>query len=142
MIDFDNRPWGRWEEYIFEPSYRVKRIVVYPGKRLSLQRHKLRAEVWVIVSGSGIMTLDDKTFPVKTGDVIQIPKMGIHRLENDSEVTSLVFIETQIGICPEDDTFVLSYLMVLYPLMRKANNSWKKSLSLPNSITIRLLDLL
>ena len=103
MIDFDNRPWGRWEEYIFEPSYRVKRIVVYPGKRLSLQRHKLRAEVWVIVSGSGIMTLDDKTFPVKTGDVIQIPKMGIHRLENDSEVTSLVYIETQIGICPEDD---------------------------------------
>ncbi len=103
MMDFDNRPWGRWEEYIFEPSYRVKRIVVYPGKRLSLQRHKLRSEVWVIVNGSGIMTLDEKTFPVKTGDVIRIPKLGIHRLENDSADTPLVFIETQIGICPEDD---------------------------------------
>ena len=34
MIDFDNRPWGRWEEYLFEPSYRVKRIFVFPGKRL------------------------------------------------------------------------------------------------------------
>ncbi len=103
MLDFDNRPWGRWEEYVFEPTYRVKRIVVYPGKRLSLQRHKLRAEVWVIVSGGGIMTLDEKEFPVKTGDVIRIPKNGIHRLENDSEDTPLVFIETQMGICPEDD---------------------------------------
>ena len=44
MIDFDNRPWGRWEEYIFEPTYRVKRIFVFPGKRLSLQRHKMRAD--------------------------------------------------------------------------------------------------
>ena len=103
MIDFDNRPWGRWEEYIFEPSYRVKRIIVYPGKRLSLQRHKLRSEICVIVGGSGIMTLNEDTFPVKTGDVIQIPKYGIHRLENDSEDIPLVFIETQMGICPEDD---------------------------------------
>ncbi len=103
MIDFDNRPWGRWEEYIFEPSYRVKRIIVFPGKRLSLQRHKLRSEVWVIAEGSGIMTLDDRTFPVKKGDVIEIPKYSIHRLENNTEDQPLVFIETQMGICPEDD---------------------------------------
>ena len=103
MIDFDNRPWGRWEEYIFEPTYRVKRIIVFPGKRLSLQRHKLREEVWVFVDGSGIMTLDDKTFPVKKGDVIRIPKYGIHRIENNTEDSPLVFIETQMGVCPEDD---------------------------------------
>ena len=103
MIDFDNRPWGRWEEYIFEPTYRVKRIVVFPKKRLSLQRHFLRSEIWVIVSGKGLMTLDDKTFPIQTGDVVQIAKEQVHRVENDSEDTPLVLIETQLGICPEDD---------------------------------------
>lgn len=103
MIDFDNRPWGRWEEYIFEPTYRVKRIVVYPGKRLSLQRHQLRSEIWVIVSGSGLMTLDDKTFEIKQGDVINIAKKQIHRVQNNTEDTPLVLIETQLGICPEDD---------------------------------------
>ena len=36
LLDADNRPWGRWEEYLNEPGYRVKRIVVHPGKRLSL----------------------------------------------------------------------------------------------------------
>ena len=99
MIDFDNRPWGRWEEYIFEPTYRIKRIFVFPGKRLSLQRHRLREEVWVIVEGSGLMTLGDKTL----GDVLNIPKYTIHRIENNTESEPLVFIETQMGICPEDD---------------------------------------
>ena len=103
MIDFDNRPWGRGEEYIFEPTYRVKRIFVFPGKRLSLQRHKLRAETWVIVEGSGIMTLGEESFPVKKGDVLNIPKYTIHRIENNTESEPLVFIETQMGICPEDD---------------------------------------
>ena len=98
MIDFDNRPWGRWEEYIFEPTYRIKRIFVFPGKRLSLQRHKLREEVWVIVEGSGLMTLGDKTFPVKKGDVLNIPKYTIHRIENNTESEPIVFIETPMGI--------------------------------------------
>ena len=61
MIDFDNRPWGRWEEYIFEPTYRIKRIFVFPGKRLSVKRKKLREEVWVIVEGTGLRTLGDTT---------------------------------------------------------------------------------
>ena len=103
MIDFDNRPWGRWEEYIFEPTYRIKRMFVFPGKRLCLQRHKLLEEVWVLVEGSGLMTLGDKTFPVKKGDVLNIPKYTIHRIENNTESEPLVFIETQMGICPEDD---------------------------------------
>ena len=103
MIEFDNRPWGRWEEYIFEPNYRVKRIIVFPGRRLSLQRHKLREEIWTIVDGIGIMTLDEKKFTITKGDVIRIPKESIHRVENESENQPLVFIETQIGICPETD---------------------------------------
>ncbi len=102
MIDFENRPWGRWEEYLFEPSYRVKRIFVFPGKRLSLQYHNLRAEVWVIVQGSALITLGEKQFQAKAGDVIQIEKGQLHRVENNTDKT-MVFVETQIGICPEDD---------------------------------------
>ena len=49
------------------------------------------------------MTLGDKTFPVKKGDVLNIPKYTIHRIENNTESEPLVFIETQMGICPEDD---------------------------------------
>jgi mannose-6-phosphate isomerase-like protein (cupin superfamily) len=52
-IDVDDRPWGRWEEYLNEDGYRVKRIIVAAGERLSLQRHALRSEHWVIVAGSG-----------------------------------------------------------------------------------------
>ncbi len=102
MIDSDNRPWGRWEEYLNEPGYRVKRIVVNPGKRLSLQKHALRAEHWVIVSGSGKLTLDDTVQDVASGDAIFIKKGQVHRVENDGE-DFMVIIETQLGICVEDD---------------------------------------
>jgi mannose-6-phosphate isomerase len=102
MIDFDNRPWGRWEEYLYEPTYRVKRLVIFPGKRISLQLHQQRREIWVVVAGSGLMTLEDDQFDVKTGDVIKIEREQLHRIANTGEVP-LVIIETQQGICPEED---------------------------------------
>ena len=102
MIDSDNRPWGRWEEYLNEPGYRVKRIVVNPGKRLSLQKHHSRSEHWVIVNGSGKLTLDDTVREVAAGDAIYIEKGQVHRVENDGE-EFMVIIETQLGICVEDD---------------------------------------
>jgi len=102
MIDSDNRPWGRWEEYLNEPGYRVKRIIVNPGKRLSLQLHHLRAEHWAIVQGSGLVTVGDETRAIQRGDVVFIEKGQVHRIENNGE-GFLVFIETQYGICVEDD---------------------------------------
>jgi len=102
MIDSDNRPWGRWEEYLNEPGYRVKRIVVNPGKRLSLQKHHQRAEHWVIVNGSGKLTLDDSVQEIASGDAIFIRKGQVHRVENDGQ-DFLVIIETQLGVCVEDD---------------------------------------
>ena len=102
MIEFDNRPWGRWEEYLNEPGYRVKRILLYPGKRLSLQRHQFREEHWVVVSGTGLLTLGEEQRPVSRGDVAHIRKGEIHRIQNTGE-DYLVFIETQMGICLEDD---------------------------------------
>lgn len=101
-LDADNRPWGRWEEYLNEPGYRVKRIIVNPGQRLSLQRHEHRKEHWVVVRGHGQFTLDGDVRAVEAGDALFIPQGGIHRLENDEE-DYLVLIETQMGLCLEDD---------------------------------------
>ncbi len=107
FIDADNRPWGRWEEYLNEPGYRVKRIVVFPGKRLSLQRHAHRMEHWVVVQGGGVFTLDGAERRVAPGDALEIPLGGIHRIHNDAASTGaadhLVIIETQMGLCIEDD---------------------------------------
>lgn len=102
MIESDVRPWGRWEEYLNEPGYRVKRIVVNPGQRLSLQRHALRSEHWAIVQGTGQFTLDEDVRPIAPGDAVFIPKGGVHRVENDG-TEFLVIIETQMGVCVEDD---------------------------------------
>lgn len=102
MLDSDNRPWGRWEEYLNEPGYRVKRIVVNPGKRLSLQKHEHRSEHWVIVRGTGSFMLDDETRPITEGDALFIPVGGTHRVENDG-TDYLAIIETQLGLCIEDD---------------------------------------
>ncbi len=101
-IDADDRPWGRWEEYLNEPGYRVKRIIVHPGQRLSLQRHKLRSEHWVIVAGSGQFTLDNDLIPVTAGEKVFIPVGGVHRIQNDGK-ENLIIIETQLGICDEND---------------------------------------
>ncbi len=101
-LDADDRPWGRWEEYLNEPGYRVKRIVVNPGGRLSLQKHAHRREHWVVVQGRGQFTLDGEMRPVQAGDSLFIPQGGVHRLENDGG-EYLVIIETQLGLCLEDD---------------------------------------
>lgn len=102
FIDSDNRPWGRWEEYLNEPGYRVKRIVVYPGKRLSLQKHQFRSEHWVIAQGEGTLTLDNEKRQVKEGDTVFIATGGVHRIEAGPDAY-LVIIETQLGLCVEDD---------------------------------------
>jgi len=105
-IDADNRPWGRWEEYLNEDGYRLKRILVHPGERLSLQKHAHRAEHWVIVNGEGVFTLDAEDKRVKSGDTVFIPIGGVHRIQNDG-TEELIIIETQLGRCEEDDIFRL-----------------------------------
>ena len=102
MINCDNRPWGRWEEYLHEPGYKVKRILVQPGKRFSLQRHEKRSEYWVIVYGKGKLTLNGAERIVTAGDTAFIDIGDIHRIENVG-TEYLIFIETQLGICLEDD---------------------------------------
>ena len=92
----DHRPWGYFLVLSDEPDHKVKRIVVYPGKRLSLQRHRRRAEHWYIISGEAVFTLDGREIHLKKGDSVDIPMTAAHRVMNPGK-ENLTIIEVQTG---------------------------------------------
>jgi mannose-6-phosphate isomerase len=92
----DHRPWGYYEVLSDGSDHKVKRITVYPGKRLSLQRHRRRAEHWFILRGEALVTLGEKEVPLKKGESVDIPKGDPHRIENRGLI-HLTFIEVQTG---------------------------------------------
>jgi mannose-6-phosphate isomerase len=100
---FDRRPWGTFTVLDEADGYKVKRIEVLPGKRLSYQKHAQRAEHWAVVQGTAKVTLDDRDIVVDAGEAIDIPVGAAHRVENPGADT-LVFIEVQRGpYLGEDD---------------------------------------
>src|SRR5215470_8342974 len=100
---FDRRPWGTFTVLDEGENFKVKRIEVLPGKRLSYQKHSQREEHWVVVSGSALVTLDDQEITVATGEAIDIAIGTAHRVENRG-ADPLVFIEVQRGqYLGEDD---------------------------------------
>jgi mannose-6-phosphate isomerase len=102
-MEYDERPWGNYTVLDEAPGYKVKRIEVLPGKRLSYQRHARRAEHWVVVAGAGRVTLDGAEVTVPAGGAIDIPRGASHRIENPG-AERLVFIEVQRGdYLGEDD---------------------------------------
>jgi mannose-1-phosphate guanylyltransferase len=97
------RPWGYYDSIDFGEGFQVKRILVNPGAKLSLQKHKKRAEHWVIVKGVALITCGDKVFKLQKNESTYIPKGEIHRLENH-ETRPLEIIEIQTGnYLGEDD---------------------------------------
>jgi mannose-6-phosphate isomerase-like protein (cupin superfamily) len=99
----DTRPWGRYTILDEGTGYKVKRIEVLPGKRLSYQKHAQRAEHWMVVVGMARMTLEEQTLMLGPGDTIDIPIGAAHRIENAGE-EQLIFIEIQRGdYLGEDD---------------------------------------
>lgn len=103
MREFDRRPWGTYTVLEEAPTFKVKRIEVLPGKRLSYQKHAQRAEHWVVVGGTAKVTLDGREITVRTGEAIDIPVGAAHRVENPAE-DDLIFIEVQRGnYLGEDD---------------------------------------
>ena len=92
----DRRPWGEYVVLEDADDHKVKRIVVLPGKRISLQRHQKRIEHWYFIAGRGHATVADVRIPVNVGDSVDIPQRAIHRVENTGDVP-LVFIEVQRG---------------------------------------------
>jgi len=90
------RPWGTYDTIDESNNFKVKRITVSPGHKLSKQSHESRSETWVIVSGQAIVTLDNHEFVLKKDESIFIPVGTIHRLEN-AELYPLELIEVQTG---------------------------------------------
>lgn len=96
VLEEDHRPWGYYQVLSDESDHKVKRIVVYPGKRLSLQRHRRRAEHWYVIKGEAVVTLDDRDIVVPTGAAVDIPRGAAHRVTNKT-AEDMAFIEVQTG---------------------------------------------
>ena len=94
---FEERPWGNFTILDESETFKVKRLEVYPGKRLSYQRHARRSEHWFIVAGTAKVTLNGNESLVKTGSSVDIPVGTAHRVENPENSIPLIFIEVQTG---------------------------------------------
>ena len=101
----DERPWGSFVVLGEASDHKLKRIVVQPHKRLSLQVHRLRSEHWFIVRGIGLVTVGDTIVSVGAGDAIDIHVGTAHRVENTGDA-ELVFIEVQHGESFGEDDIV------------------------------------
>ena len=97
------RPWGFYESLIRGDRFQVKRIVVNAGHRVSLQMHYHRAEHWVVVAGSAMVTLDGTVSLLRENESVYVPLGCVHRLENPGKIP-LTLIEVQSGgYLGEDD---------------------------------------
>ena len=99
------RPWGYYQSIDRGSRYQVKRIVVRPGGRLSLQKHHHRAEHWVVVRGAAEVTLNDKVSLVHENESIYLPIGSTHRLANPGKI-DVELIEVQTGSYFGEDDIV------------------------------------
>ena len=99
----EKRPWGAFTTLEEGPGYKIKRIEVNPGHRLSLQMHYHRSEHWIVVSGTAKVTCGDKEKILGANESTYVPQCTSHRLENPG-VIKLILIEVQNGeYLGEDD---------------------------------------
>jgi mannose-6-phosphate isomerase len=100
---YDERPWGSFTVLDEGEGFKVKRLEVLAGKRLSYQKHKRRAEHWFVVQGEAKITLDGEEIIKRVGEAVDIAIGKAHRVENPGDEL-LVFIEVQRGdYLGEDD---------------------------------------
>ncbi len=100
-----HRPWGFYESLILGNRFQVKRIVVKPGGILSLQKHFHRAEHWVVVEGSAVVTLGEEKHLITENQSIHIPLGAVHRMENPGRIP-FTLIEVQCGSYLGEDDIV------------------------------------
>lgn len=100
-----SRPWGTYSVLEDTERYKIKRIVVKPGKRLSLQKHLHRSEHWVVVSGTATCTVGDKVFYVRPNESTYIQIGEVHRLQNEGNLP-LVIVEVQVGEYTGEDDII------------------------------------
>ena len=98
------RPWGAYTVLEEGEGYKIKRIVINPASRLSLQMHRQRSDHWVVVSGTARVTCGDRVYNVRTNESTYIPPQTRHRLENPDQAIPLQILEVQNGpYLGEDD---------------------------------------
>jgi len=97
-----HRPWGSYTELERSRFFRIKRVTVKPGKKLSLQMHHHRSEHWIVVSGMADVILGDRTIHLRQGESTFVPAATRHRLANTGKIP-LEVIEVQIGEYLEED---------------------------------------
>ena len=90
-IETEQRPWGSFYVIHDEKKYKLKRIEVESGQRLSYQYHKKRAETWIVVEGEATVTIEEKIKKYNEGQTVIIPKGAKHRVEN-TRSDKLIFI--------------------------------------------------
>jgi mannose-1-phosphate guanylyltransferase/mannose-6-phosphate isomerase len=100
-----HRPWGTFERLAANERFQVKRIIVKPGARLSLQKHHYRAEHWVVVSGTAVVTRGEEEILLTSDQSTYIPLEVMHRLVNPGDVP-LEIIEVQTGSYLGEDDIV------------------------------------
>ena len=100
-----HRPWGYYQSIHAGERFQVKRITVNPGAKLSLQKHYHRAEHWVVVNGTAIVTRDDEEILLRENELVFVPLGCMHRLENPGKVP-LNLIEVQSGAYLGEDDIV------------------------------------
>lgn len=104
------RPWGNYEKLDGGEGYQVKRITVLPGRVLSLQKHRHRAEHWIVVQGKADIEIDGNAQVLKENQSVYVPLGSVHRLSNNADIP-LVLIEVQTGsYLGEDDIIRLEDL--------------------------------
>ena len=104
-MSFEERPWGNYTVLHSDENCQVKKLVVNPGKRLSLQSHLFRAEHWFVISGQGAAELDGKEITLISGDSIDIPTGAKHRISS-SHSEPLIFVEVQTGLSFSEEDIV------------------------------------
>jgi mannose-6-phosphate isomerase len=102
-IEEERRPWGSFHTLEEGPGYKVKRLVILPGQRLSLQKHRRRAEHWVVAAGTATVTNGTRVLRLLRRACTVIPRQAWHRIENRG-TRPVVVIEVQHGsYLGEDD---------------------------------------
>jgi mannose-6-phosphate isomerase len=104
-LESEERPWGSWHVIDVASGYKIKRIHVLPGKRLSYQTHQHRSEHWVVVFGVATCTIDDVVTLAGPGHSVDVPLGAKHRLANEGQ-EELVIVEVQHGAYTGEDDII------------------------------------
>ncbi|CAA9339729.1 MAG: Mannose-1-phosphate guanylyltransferase / Mannose-6-phosphate isomerase [uncultured Nocardioidaceae bacterium] len=104
-LESEQRPWGSWHVIDAEEGFKIKRIHVDAGCRLSYQQHEHRSEHWVVISGIATCTIDGRIVIAGPGESVDVPLGAKHRLANEGS-EELVVVEVQRGVYTGEDDII------------------------------------